>query len=54
MLEDFENFTKANLMKINSSKTKVMKFNRAKSHDFPLEVAFSDQVTLEEVTEFKL
>ena len=54
ILEQFEAFTIENKMKINSSKTKVMKFIRAKSLDFPLEISFSDNTVLEEVTSFKL
>ena len=54
ILEQFQAFTIENKMKINSSKTKVMKFIRAKSLDFPLEISFSDNTVLEEVTSFKL
>ena len=38
-LEDIEKFAYTNNMKINSSKTKVMKFSRSTSLDFPLEVS---------------
>ena len=53
-LEDIEAFATNNKMKINKSKTKVMKFSRAKSSDFPLEVAFADGQNLEVINEFKL
>ena len=54
ILEQFEAFTITNKMKINSSKTKIMKFTRTKSLDFPLEISFSNKEALEEVTSFKL
>ena len=41
-------------MKINSSKTKVMKFSRSTSLDFPLEVSLSDKENLEVVQTIKL
>ena len=54
LLKDFEDFVDNNKMKVNFSKTKVMKFSRATSQDFPLEVYFSDHVILEEVHSFKV
>ena len=53
-IDDIEAFSLANKMKINESKTKVMKFCRAKKSDFPLEVAFSNGPNLEVITDFKL
>ena len=53
-IEDFEAHTITNKMKINKSKTKVMKFTRARKLDFPLEVSFSDNINLEFLTEVKL
>ena len=41
-------------MKVNTSKTKVMKFNRSLYSDFPLEISFSDNNMLEEVSVYKL
>ena len=54
LMKEFEEFTVRNKMKINTTKTKVMKFTRSKTLDFPLEVCFSDGVILEEVESFKL
>ena len=53
-LLDFEDFTHKNKMKINNSKTKVMKFTRSTGYDFPLEVSFSDNTHLEQVKDTKL
>ena len=53
-MNEFEIFTKSNKMKINNTKTKVMKFNRSLKYDFPLEVSFSDKVLLEQVETTKL
>ena len=53
-MNEFENFSKSNKMKINNSKTKVMKFVRSLKYDFPLEVSFSDKVVLEQVETTKL
>merc|ERR1711954_456830 len=41
-------------MKLNTSKTKDMKFNRSLYSDFPLEISFSDNNMLEEVSVYKL
>ena len=41
-------------MLVNTAKTKVMKFNRASSMDFPLEVCFNNKQILEEVNVYKL
>ena len=54
ILEQFEAFAMTNKMKINSSKTKIMKFTRTMSLDFPLEISFSNEEALEEVTSIKL
>ena len=54
LMKEFEEFSIRNKMKINTNKTKVMKFTRAKSLDFPLEVSFSDGKLLEEVESFKI
>ena len=53
-LSDTEDFTKSNLMKINSKKSKVMLFNKSRKWDFPPEVGFSDKNNLEVVSEMKL
>ena len=53
-LDNIEEFAKSNKMKINNNKTKVMKFTRATSFDFPLEVSLSDKVNLEIVKNIKL
>ena len=54
LLSEFETFTCQNKMKVNTSKTKVMKFNRSLYNDFPLEISFSDNYILEEVSIYKL
>ena len=53
-LDDIEQFANKNNMKINMTKTKVMKFTRVSNIDFPLEVAFSDKVNLEVKNQMKL
>ena len=53
-LNDIEQFAKKNNMKINMTKTKVMKFSRVSNMDFPLEVAFSNNVNLEVKNKMKL
>ena len=53
-MADFEEFTNKNGMYINRNKSKVMKFSRSQSHDFPLEVSFSDNECLEVVSSMKL
>ena len=54
LLKEFEEFTSRNKMLVNTAKTKVMKFNRASSMDFPLEVYFNNKQILEEVNMYKL
>ena len=49
-----ERFTIENKMKINTSKSNIMIFNRAKNHDFPPEYAFSDGEQLDVVEEIRL
>ena len=41
-------------MSINPKKTKIMKFNKSRKHDFPPELYFSDKQRLELVQEVKL
>ena len=53
-LEDTEKFTIENKMKVNPRKTKVISFNKSRKFDFPPEVHFSDNLTLEVVSELKL
>ena len=53
-LQDTENFTINNKMKINSKKTKVILFNKSRKHDFPPEMSFSDGSMLEVVPDIKL
>ena len=53
-LNDTEQFTKDNLMKINPKKSQVMLFNKSRNWDFPPEVSFSDNNLLESVPEMKL
>ena len=53
-LQDTENFTIDNKMKINSKKTKVILFNKSRKHDFPPEMTFSDKTMLEVVPHIKL
>ena len=53
-LHEFENFTIQNKMKVNVSKTKVMKFTNTLTQDFPLEVSFSDNQNLEVIKSIKL
>ena len=53
-LEDAEKFTQDNKMRINSKKTKIMKFNKSRKHDFPPKLHFSDKMELEVVQDMKL
>ena len=53
-LDDTEEFTNSNLMKINNKKSKVILFNKSRKWDFPPEVGFSDQQNLDVVSEMKL
>ena len=53
-LDDTENFTEENQMRINSSKSKVILFNKSRKWDFPPEVSFSDNVNLVVEEEIKL
>lgn len=53
-LNKIENFTKENLMKINTKKTNIMLFNRSKMYDFLPEFSLSDGNILEVVEETKL
>ena len=54
MLDDGEQFTLRNKMKINSKKTKIIKFNKSRRHDFPPELCLSDGQILEVVEDIKL
>ena len=49
-----EDFTDRNMMKINSSKSKIMIFNKSKNYDFPPEYAFKDGKNLEVLEVTKL
>ena len=53
-LEEAENFTVQNKMKINPKKTKIIKFNKSRRHDFPPELSLSGNQMLEVVPEVKL
>ena len=53
-IADTEDFTKSNKMIINKSKTKVIKFSKARNWDFPPELHFSDGSPLECIKETKL
>jgi hypothetical protein len=53
-LDDTENFTIENQMKINAKKTKVISFNKSRKFDFPPEVQFSDDQKLSVISEMKL
>ena len=53
-LLNIERFTIVNKMKINTSKSNIMIFNRAKNHDFQPEYAFSDGETLNVLEETRL
>ena len=52
-LNDFKKYIDKNKMKINAKKTNIMKFNRSKKFDFPLEVSLENE-QLEEVKEVKI
>ena len=41
-------------MKTNSKKTKILKFNKSRKHDFPPELCLSDGQMLEVVEDIKL
>jgi hypothetical protein len=53
-LEDTENFTEENKMKINPKKSQVILFNKSRNWDFPPEVSFSNKINLEYVSQMKL
>ena len=53
-LNDTEQFTQDNLMKINPKKSQVILFNKSRNWDFLPEVSFSDGKHLESVSEMKL
>ena len=53
-LNDAEDFMKSNKMKINPKKTKIIKFNKSRKHDFPPEIHLSDKQLLEVVPYVKL
>ena len=53
-LDDTKKFTDENKMVINSNKSKVMLFNKARKWDFPPEVSFSDNENLEYLSHVKL
>ena len=53
-LTRIEDFTLKNKMKINSSKSKIMIFNKSKKYDFPPEFSFQNGVNLDLVNETKL
>ena len=52
-LNDLEKFAKDNKMKINCSKTKVMKFQRATNFAFPLEVNLDKNDPLKQIKSTK-
>ena len=53
-LTKIEEFTHKNQMKINSSKSKIMIFNKSKKYDFPPEFSFQNGENLDVVNETKL
>ena len=53
-LDNVEQFTATNQMKINSSKSKVMIFNKSRKYDFPPEMIFQDGDILECLEKTKL
>ena len=53
-LEDTEQFTKDNMMRINPKKSKVILFNKSRNWDFPPELSFADKINLEYVPHMKL
>ena len=53
-LERIEDFTEKNQMKINTSKSKVMVFNKSRNLDFPPEIAFKNGELLECIETTKL
>ena len=53
-LDNLENFTIRNQMKINESKSKVMLFNKSRKFDFPPEFSFQNGEVLECVEKTKL
>ena len=53
-LDDAEEFTSQNKMKINPTKTKIIQFNKSRKHDFPPELSLSSNEKLEVVSEIKL
>ena len=53
-LNDAEDFMVKNKMKINSKKTKIMKFNKSRKNDFPPELYLSDNQKLDVVSHVKL
>ena len=53
-LDDAQKFTDNNKMKLNPNKTKIIKFNKSRKHDFPAEVFISGSNMLEVVSEVKL
>jgi hypothetical protein len=53
-LDDTEQFTLENRMKINPKKSHVILFNKSRNWDFPPEVSFADGKNLEYVSEMKL
>ena len=53
-LDKIEEYTAANLMKMNEKKSNIMIFNKSKKYDFPPEFAFSNGVNLDCIEEMKL
>ena len=53
-LHKIEDFTVNNIMKINSSKSKIMIFNKSRNYDFPPEYSFKDGQNLEVLEDTKL
>ena len=53
-MDDLEEFTKSNNMKINHSKSKVMQFRRSNKCEFPIKVSFENEPPLEEIDSTKL
>ena len=54
IIEDTEQFTIHNKMKVNPKKTKIILFNKSRKHDFPPKLHFSDGDILEVVSHIKL
>ena len=53
-LDDTEQFTRDNLMRINPKKSNIILFNKSRKWDFPPELSFSDKINLQYVSHLKL